>query len=92
MVQLEIFNRWQQHFVFTYGYGCRINYPDFSGAEMLYVAMFDEIDEGTTIFKGSDTPPNGKATQFVGNDGCLPITMFLSGKAEQMLRKEIPLS
>jgi hypothetical protein len=64
-----------------------------AGAEMLYVAMFDEIDEGTAIFKVSDTPPNGSTTRFVGNDG-MPSDhyLFLTGQAAKMLRKEIPLT
>ncbi len=28
-----------------------------SGASMLYVAMFDEVNEGTAIFKTTDTQP-----------------------------------
>lgn len=64
-----------------------------AGAEMLYVAMFDEIDEGTAIFKVSDTPPSGEKTKFVGNDG-MPSDhyLFLTGQAGRMLRKEIPLT
>ena len=60
---------------------------------MLYVAMFDEIDEGTAIFKVTNTPPSGNITKFVSNDG-MPSDhyLFLTGKAGQMLRKEIPLS
>jgi hypothetical protein len=63
-----------------------------AGASMLYVAMFDEIDEGTAIFKIADTPPAGRTTKFVGNDG-MPSDhyLFLTGKAAQMLRKEISL-
>lgn len=31
-----------------------------AGTQMIYVAMFDEIDEGTAIMKVSDTPPNSE--------------------------------
>ena len=31
-----------------------------AGAEMIYVAMFDEIDEGTAIFKCAKKVPVGK--------------------------------
>lgn len=64
-----------------------------AGAEMLYVAMFDEVDEGTAIFKVSDTPPAGKDYQFVDNDG-MPSDhyLFLTQMAGKSLRNEIPLS
>jgi hypothetical protein len=59
-----------------------------SGAKMLYVAMFDEMDEGTAIFKCSNTPPVGP--QFCDYEG-LPSDhyLWLTGKAGQMLRGEI---
>lgn len=38
------------------------------GAECLYVAMFDECDEGTAIFKCVE-PPRGLSDRFVGLDG-----------------------
>ncbi len=62
-----------------------------AGAEMLYVAMYDEIDEGTAIIKVTDAPPNNADVHFVGNDG-VPSDqyLFLTGKAAQMLRGEIP--
>jgi len=64
-----------------------------AGAEMLYIAMFDEIDEGTAIFKISDTPPNNDKTQFIDNDG-KPSDQYLwlTGEAGKMLRKVIPAS
>ncbi len=64
-----------------------------AGAEMLYVGMYDEIDEGTAIIKISDNPPNSADVHFVGNDGVASDHyLFLTGKAAKMLRKEIPLS
>ncbi len=64
-----------------------------AGAEMIYLAMYDEIDEGTAIFKVSDTPPNSDEVHFVDNDGMPSDThLWLSGQGAKMLRKEIPLS
>ena len=62
-----------------------------AGAEMLYVAMFDEIDEGTAIFKCTNDPPIGfPCLTYEG----LPTDhyLWLTGKAAEMLRSEIPLS
>ena len=56
---------------------------------MLYIAMFDEMDEGTAIFKCANTPPGGP--QFCDYEG-LPTDhyLWLTGKAGQLLRGEIP--
>ncbi len=64
-----------------------------SGAEMIYVAMFDEVNEGTAIFKCSDNPPVSDVAQFVDMDG-KPSDhyLWLTGEAAKMLRKEIPLT
>ncbi len=64
-----------------------------AGAEMIYVAMFDEIDEGTAIMKVSNTPPKSEKAHFVGNDG-VPSDhyLWLTGLGAKMLRKEIPLT
>lgn len=64
-----------------------------AGADMIYVAMFDEIDEGTAIMKVSDTPPNSDKAHFVDNDG-VPSDhyLWLTGLGAKMLRKEIPFS
>jgi hypothetical protein len=62
-----------------------------SGAKMLYVAMFDEMDEGTAIFKCANTLPVGP--QLCDYEG-MPTDhyLWLTGKAGQMLRGEIPFS
>jgi hypothetical protein len=44
-----------------------------SGVKMLYIAMFDEIDEGTAIFKCTNNPPVG-ASEFGTFDGMPPDT------------------
>jgi len=64
-----------------------------AGAEMIYVAMFDEVNEGTAIFKISDNPPVSDVAKFVNNDG-RPSDwyLWLTGEAAKMLRKEKPLS
>jgi hypothetical protein len=64
-----------------------------SGAQMLYIAMFDEVNEGTAIFKCSDNPPVSEHAQFIGIDG-KPSDhyLWLTGEAARMVRKEKPLS
>jgi hypothetical protein len=60
-------------------------------ARMLYVAMFDEMDEGTAIFKCSNEPPAGvKLCDYEG----MPADhyLWLTGEAGRMLRGEIPFS
>lgn len=63
-----------------------------SNVETIYVAMFDEIDEGTSIFKVTDNPPIGKS-KFLTYEG-LPSDyyLWLTGQAGKMLRKEISLT
>jgi len=63
-----------------------------AGAEMLYVAMFDEVDEGTAIYKCTNTPPEGPA-KFVTYEG-LPSDFYLrlAGAAGKVIRDELPLS
>lgn len=64
-----------------------------AGGEMLYVGMFDEVDEGTAIIPILNKPPNSKDAYFVGNDDVAPDHyLYLTGQAGKMLRKEIPLS
>jgi hypothetical protein len=60
-------------------------------ARMLYIAMFDEMDEGTAIFKCSNTPPEG--VQLCDYEG-MPTDhyLWLTGEAGKMLRQEVPFS
>ena len=59
------------------------------GAKMFYVAMFDEVDEGTAIYKVSPNPPVGNSP-FLNYNG-LPSDhyMWLAGKAEEAIQNKI---
>ncbi|WP_197492165.1 glycoside hydrolase family 71/99-like protein [Arachidicoccus ginsenosidimutans] len=64
-----------------------------AGAKMLYVAMFDEINEGTAIFKCVDNPPSAGNTHFTGMDGKPSgYYLWLTGQAADMLHGKKPLS
>lgn len=61
-----------------------------AGAEMLYVAMFDEIDEGTAIFKcAKKVPRSENGTVFVAIDEELDTDHYLKavGKVSRTLKK-----
>ena len=66
------------------------------GVEMAYVAMFDEVDEGTAIFKVTNTPPTQGHFQTLEN---LPSDWYLrlSGEGSKLIRgerknsKELPI-
>ena len=61
-----------------------------AGAEMIYVAMFDEVDEGTAIFKCVNDVPVGAGAKFIGYEG-LPSDYYLrlTGFGARLLRGEI---
>ncbi len=65
-----------------------------AGAKSLYVAMFDEIDEGTAIFKSAreaDTPLNGdEGLKFVGieNDLASDYYLWLTGEGASWFHGE----
>lgn len=64
-----------------------------AGATMIYVAMFDEVDEGTAIFKCANDVPVGDGVKFVTFEG-LPGDFYLRlvGVGAKMLRGELPVT
>lgn len=60
---------------------------------MLYVAMFDEIDEGTAIMKCAHKVPVGKSV-FVPIEKEVPTDhyLWLTHQAAKILRGETPFS
>jgi hypothetical protein len=52
-----------------------------AGASMVYVAMFDEVDEGTAIFKCANNVPVGEKSKFLSYEG-LPSDFYLKMVAD----------
>lgn len=62
-----------------------------AGAGMLYVAMFDEVDEGTAIFKCTNEPPVGPGVNFLTYEGLPPDHYLrLTGLAGRVIRGDLP--
>ncbi len=64
-----------------------------ASVSMVYVAMFDEVDEGTAIFKCANVVPNGEKSQFVTYEG-LPSDFYLKlvGAGTRLIRGEPPVA
>lgn len=65
-----------------------------AGAEMVYIAMFDEVDEATAIFKVTNNPPvNGaQGERFIsyGDDVPSDHYLWLAGEIGKLIRGEVP--
>lgn len=61
------------------------------GAKMVYVAMFDEVDEGTAIFKCTNDVPADGGAAFLTYEGLPPdYYLRLTGLGAKVLRGELP--
>ncbi len=60
-----------------------------AGAKSLYVAMFDEMDEGTAIFKNRNDPPIGASPFLAEPEVPGDQYMWLTGEAGRLLRGEL---
>ena len=61
-----------------------------SGAKMAYVAMFDEMDEGTQIFKVAKNVPIGESPLLSYGDLPSDFYLRLTGEGGKLFRSEIP--
>jgi hypothetical protein len=64
-----------------------------AGAASAYVAMFDEVDEGTAIFKCTNEVPVDETSKFVTYEG-LPSDFYLrlTGAGAKLFRGELPIT
>jgi hypothetical protein len=63
-----------------------------AGASMVYVAMFDEVDEGTAIFKCVNNVPVGQKSKFLGFEG-LPSDYYLKlvGAGTKLIQRKMSI-
>jgi hypothetical protein len=60
-----------------------------AGAKSIYIAMFDELDEGTAIFKVRQDPPAGASPFVAEKDVPNDHYLWLTGMAGQLLQGRI---
>ncbi len=61
-----------------------------NGVNMVYIAMFDEMDEGTQIFKVHPNPPVGESPFLSYGDLPTDYYLWLAGRVRALIRNEIP--
>jgi hypothetical protein len=62
-----------------------------AGAQMLYIAMFDELDEATAIFKCTNDPPVGESVFVAEPELPSDHYLWLTGQGARLIRGEIEL-
>jgi glycoprotein endo-alpha-1,2-mannosidase len=91
--------RWGGQFLWD-----QVYYSTGAGVNMYYIAMFDEADEGTAIFKVTNSPPAGapfvtyrqdlpgQGKNYLPAGAALPNDeyLWLTGQAGRAIRSEIP--